>query len=79
MVAWDRPEGIDVKDIMILKGIAQGKTYREIQRDTLHKSTNSIRERMELLKRDGYITYEHYSRERRLTEAGRELLRKALS
>jgi Mn-dependent DtxR family transcriptional regulator len=64
---------------MILKGIAMGKTYREIQGDILVKSINTVEKRMENLRKRGYVRWVRYERERRLTDAGRELLRKALS
>ena len=78
MVEFHRPEGIDQTDIMLLKGVAMGKTYRQMRDDILCHSVNTVKERMERLRRDGYVKYARYDRERRLTDLGRELLNKAL-
>jgi Mn-dependent DtxR family transcriptional regulator len=78
MVEFRRPAGIDQTDVMLLKGVALGKTYRQMRADILCRSVNTVKERMERLRRDGYVRYERYDRERRLTDKGRDLLKSAL-
>lgn len=75
-----RDKEVDVKDIMILKGLMLGKTLREIQADLLAKSHNTVTVRIEALIEGGYLKkHEYYSRTWELTDKGREEVRKYIS
>lgn len=74
-----RPKGIDVKDIMIMKGLLMGKTLREIQYDVLARSHNTVKERIDAMIAGGYVKHERYSRTWELTNLGRDELRKYTS
>ncbi len=75
-----RDRAIDIKDIMILKGLMLGKTLREIQTDILARSHNTVELRIDNMIRGGYIKkHERYSRTWELTDMGREEVRKFIS